>query len=88
MISLCARRKTIDIPTDQLYNTLMNTPTLKSAPSLNQFEAILVAEYMEKKHPKVQYTMMPGNKCIRVHYNFVTLYFIFHNGALVDVQQD
>ena len=49
---------------------------------------IQVADYMEKKHPNVLYTMTPGNDCIWVYYSFMNLYFIFRNGRIADVQID
>jgi hypothetical protein len=56
---------------------------------LNEFEVIVVQDYMAKHRPTVtNYTMTPGNECIWVWYGQINEYFIFHNGKLADIQID
>jgi hypothetical protein len=56
---------------------------------LNEFEIIIVQEYMAKHHPDVtDYTMAPGNECVWVWHGQINKYFIFRNGKLVDIQID
>ena len=56
---------------------------------LNEFEIIIVQDYMAKHRPDItHYTMAPGNECIWVWYGQINEYFIFHDGKLVDVQID
>jgi hypothetical protein len=55
---------------------------------LNEFEMLLVADYMDKKYPGVMYSMAPGNDCIWVYFGLLNLYFIFRNGKIADIQVD
>ena len=56
---------------------------------LNEFEIIIVQDYMAKHHPAItHYTMAPGNESIWVWYDQINQYFIFRNGKLADVQFD
>lgn len=55
---------------------------------MNEFEMILVGEYMNKEHPNINYTMTPGNDCIWVYWSFMNLYFIFRNGKIAEIQID
>jgi len=58
-------------------------------PALNEFEVILVEDYMKQNHPKVTaYTMTQGNECIWVYYSFMNFYFIFRDGKIADIQID
>jgi hypothetical protein len=66
----------------------MKNATLSRPELLNEFEVILVADYMEKNHPNVHYTMTPGNKCIWVYYGSINMYFIFREGRIADIQID
>ena len=68
------------------YNLVMKNATIR--PGVNEFEAIRVADYMEKHSPDVFYTMTPGNNCVWVYYGSMNLYFIFREGKIVDVQID
>jgi len=66
----------------------MNKATINNADQMNEFEIILVADYMEKNYPNVHYTMTPGNACVWVYYSFMNLYFIFRGGKIADIQID
>jgi len=56
---------------------------------LNEFELIVVQDYMAKHCPNVtHYTLAPGNECIWAWYGQINEYFIFRDGRLVDVQID
>ena len=66
----------------------MKNAVLRNADNLNEFEILLVADYMEKHSPGVHYTMTPGNNCIWVYYGMINQYFIFRDGRIVDVQID
>ena len=56
---------------------------------LNEFEVIVVRDYMAKHRPDVtHYTLAPGNECIWAWYGHINEYFIFRDGRLVDVQID
>jgi hypothetical protein len=57
-------------------------------PGVNEFEAILVGNYMQEKHPEVHYTMTPGNNCIWVYFSTQNWYFIFRDGKIADIQID
>jgi hypothetical protein len=66
-----------------MKNATLNRPEL-----LNEFEVILVGDYMEKNHPNVLYTMTPGNNCIWVYYGSINMYFVFRDGKIADIQID
>ena len=66
----------------------MKNARLVDASQLNEFEMILVDEYMSKNYAGVHYTMTPGNDCIWVYYGQLNLYFIFRNGRIADIQID
>ena len=66
----------------------MNKATINNADRMNDFEIILVSDYMEKNYPNVHYTMTPGNACVWVYYSFMNLYFIFRDGKIADIQVD
>lgn len=66
----------------------MNKVEVHRADQMNEFEMLLVQDYMEKHHPNVFYTMTPGNECIWVYYGQMNLYFIFRNGKIADIQID
>jgi hypothetical protein len=55
---------------------------------MNEFEMIVVGDYMDKRHPDVKYTMTQGNNCIWVYYSLTNLYFIFRDGKIAEVQID
>jgi hypothetical protein len=66
-----------------MKNATINRPEL-----LNEFEAIQVADYMERTKPNTLYTMTPGNDCVWVYYGSINLYFIFRAGKIADIQID
>ena len=66
----------------------MNKVEVHRADQMNEFEMLLVQDYMEKRHPNVFYTMLPGNDCIWVYYGQMNLYFIFRDGKIADIQID
>ena len=66
----------------------MKNATLSRSELLNEFEVLLVADYMEQKYPNVYYTMAPGNECIWVYYQSINMYFVFRDGKIVDIQVD
>ena len=66
----------------------MNNVTIRDKEHLNPLEVMQVADYMEKRHPGVIYTMARGNDCIWVYYGYMNLYFIFRSGKIADIQID
>lgn len=66
----------------------MKNATIHHADLMNEFEMILVDQYMQKNHPAVHYTMTPGNQCIWVYYGSINFYFVFRDGKIADVQID
>ena len=66
----------------------MKNATVNKAELMNEFEIIQVGEYMQEKHPLVQYTMTPGNNCIWVYFGSQNWYFIFRDGKIADIQID
>jgi hypothetical protein len=66
----------------------MKNATLSRSELLNEFEVLLVADYMEQKHPDVHYTITPGNRCIWVYYQSINMYFVFRDGKIADIQVD
>jgi hypothetical protein len=70
------------------YNNCMKNATLSRAELLNEFEVLLVADYMEQNHPNIMYTMAPGNECIWVYYQSINLYFVFRAGKIAEIQVD
>jgi hypothetical protein len=56
-------------------------------PRLNEFEVLVVADHLEKKGVKY-YTLTQGNDCIWAYYGRINEYYIFRDGALVDIQID
>ncbi len=66
----------------------MKNATLSRPELLNEFEVLLVADYMEKNHPTVHYTMTPGNECVWVYYGSINLYFVFRAGKIAEIQVD
>lgn len=69
----------------------MSKVTVHNPEQMNEFEMLLVQDYMEKQHPKVYYNMTPGNGCIWVYWGSsipMNLYFIFRDGKIVDIQID
>ena len=66
----------------------MKNATLHHPELLNEFEVLLVADYMEKKHPNIMYTMTPGNECIWVYYQSINMYFVFRAGKIAEIQVD
>ena len=55
---------------------------------INEFEAMLVIEYLRKQGVTSGYTMRPGNDCIWVSQGVVNSYYIFNQGKIVDIQVD
>lgn len=50
-------------------------------------EVAIVKEHLAKAGIP-EYTIAPGNNCIRVTYGRVSEYYIFRNGELIDIQTD
>lgn len=50
-------------------------------------EVAIVKEHLAKAGIP-EYTIAPGNNCIRVTYGRVSEYYIFRNGKLIDIQTD
>jgi hypothetical protein len=67
---------------------MIKNASLVNPQLMNEFEMIQVGDYMEKKHPKALYTMLPGNDCIWVYFSHFNFYFIFRDGKIADVQID
>ena len=79
---------------DRCYNThtkkerVISKVTVNHAQNMNEFEMLIVQDYMDKRYPDLHYTMTPGNKCIWVYYGNINLYFLFRDGKLIDIQVD
>jgi len=59
--------------------------------TLNSLEVLQVQDYMQKYHPNKHYTVRSGNGCVWVSWGSsvpISLYFIFKNGKIFDVQVD
>lgn len=58
---------------------------------MNEFEMLLVQDYMDKRYPDTYYSMTPGHECIWVYWGSsvpMNLYFIFRDGKIADIQID
>ena len=56
-------------------------------PKLNPLEVMIVTEELKRKGVE-NYTLTEGNQCIWAYYGRINEYYIFRDGALVDVQID
>ena len=56
-------------------------------PDLNPLEVMVVAERLAKQGV-TSYTLTKGNDCIWAYYGYINEYYIFRDGALVDIQID
>jgi hypothetical protein len=56
-------------------------------PKLNELEVLVVADHLERKGIK-SYTLTEGNNCIWAYYGRINEYYIFRDGAIVDIQID
>ena len=55
--------------------------------TLNELEVMVVAEHLKRKGVE-NYTLTQGNDCIWAYYGRINEYYIFRDGALVDIQID
>jgi len=56
-------------------------------PKLNELEVLVVADHLERKGIE-SYTLTEGNNCIWAYYGRINEYYIFRDGAIVDIQID
>ena len=56
-------------------------------PGVNEFEAIVVMERLQKKGV-THAVLTPGNNCVWAYYGVINEYYIFSKGLLVDIQID
>lgn len=56
-------------------------------PTLNELEVMVVAEKLKEKGVE-HYTLRPGNGCIWAYYGYISEYYIFSKGHLIDIQID
>ena len=56
-------------------------------PKLNPLEVLAVTDYLRKRGVE-HYTLTEGNDCIWAYYGVINEYYIFKDGALVDIQID
>jgi hypothetical protein len=56
-------------------------------PDLNPLEVLVVTERLAKQGV-TSYTLTKGNGCIWAYYGYINEYYIFRDGALVDIQID
>jgi hypothetical protein len=57
--------------------------------NLNSLEVIQVVEYMDDKYPNTHYDIRNGNGCVWVTCGTSdSMYFIFREGRIADIQVD
>ena len=61
---------------------------IQTPETLNSFEVLQVQAWMDEHNPNIHYDVRSGNGSVWVTMGQVSLYFIFQNGRIHDIQVD
>lgn len=61
---------------------------IQTPETLNSFEVLQVQAWMEKNNPNRHYEVRSGNGSVWVTMGQTSLYFIFRNSQIADIQVD